>query len=108
MFPSVILARQTVGGIAIEGGKIDPTPWCAGAPRLGTGEIVGRWASREKSSRTERAKSPQPVRVNEFHFHFAREGSVQRNCREHECVTVPCRNLRTIDLTTLTIGLSPS
>jgi hypothetical protein len=37
-------------------------------------------------------------------YSLTRECSVQRNCREHECVTAPCRNLRTIDLTTLTIG----
>jgi hypothetical protein len=42
------------------------------------------------------------------HFHFTRECSVQRNCRDFECVTVAYRNLRTIDLTTLTIGSSPS
>jgi predicted Ser/Thr protein kinase len=33
-----------------------------------------------------------------------REGSVQRNCREHECVTAPCRNLPIISLTTLPIS----
>lgn len=43
-----------------------------------------------------------------LHFHLTRECSVQRNCREQECVTVPCTNLRTIDITTLIIGLSPS
>jgi hypothetical protein len=37
-------------------------------------------------------------------FPSTRECSVQRNCREHECVTVLCGDARTIDLTTLTIG----
>src|SRR5262249_2589633 len=37
-------------------------------------------------------------------FLHTRECSVRRNCREYECVTAPCRNLRTIDLTTLIIG----
>jgi hypothetical protein len=72
---------------------------CAGERRdsgSGNSEDV---ASREKSPRGPTEPCPaQPVRVSEFHFHLAREGSVQRNCRKHECVTCPAGNLLTINL----------
>src|SRR5437660_1222522 len=80
-----------------------------------TNNLAVSWAMANSSSLQQRGQEPGAARccggifsIATSLFHLNRECSAQRNCREHECVTVPCRNLRTIDLTTLTISLSPS